>query len=329
MTSVRLLVADDHPVFRFGLRALVQAELELELVGEAATGEEAIALAEQLRPDVLLLDLNMPGLNGIEVARHLQVVDRSIGILVLTMLEDDDSIFAAMRAGARGYVLKGAGREETLQAIRTVAAGGAIFSPGVAERLLRYFAASRLGVLGATRPEPFPALSEREREVLEFIAAGLTNAAIAERLSLSLKTVRNHVSAVLGKLEVVSRAEAIVRARQAGLGAPAPGLPASIGSGSGAVSPWMTEPLGSSATRHRQPGRPTTDEARLLTAREREVADLLRQGASNSQIAEALVISERTVEAHIASLLGKMGLNSRVQLALWAAGQGRADQAPD
>jgi DNA-binding NarL/FixJ family response regulator len=245
MTSVRLLVADDHPVFRFGVRALVQAEPELELVGEAATGQEAIALAEQLRPDVVLLDLNMPGLNGIEVARHLQVLGLPLGILVLTMLEDDDSIFAAMRAGARGYVLKGAGREETVQAIRTVATGGAIFSPGVAERLLRYFAIPPPGLAGTARPEPFPELSERE--VLELIAAGLTNATIAERLSLSLKTVRNHVSAVLGKLQVVTRTEAIVRAREAGLGAPTPGSWAGPPGRSAPVPTWMAPPPAASA----------------------------------------------------------------------------------
>jgi DNA-binding NarL/FixJ family response regulator len=326
MTPVRLLVADDHPVFRFGLRALVQAEAELELVGEAATGREAIALAEQLRPDVILLDLNMPGLNGIEVARQLQGLGLPLGILVLTMLEDDDSIFAAMRAGARGYVLKGAGREETLQAIRTVAAGGAIFSPGVAERLLRYFASSQPGLAGTARPEPFPELSEREGEVLELIAAGLTNAAIAERLSLSLKTVRNHVSAVLGKLQVVTRTEAIVRAREAGLGAPAPGPPASGPGRSGLVPTWPDAATGASG-HEAQPVRRTVDKAGLLTARERQVAGLLGQGGSNRQIAEALVISERTVEAHIASLLAKTGLSSRVQLALWAAEQGRADEA--
>jgi DNA-binding NarL/FixJ family response regulator len=327
MTSVRLLVADDHPVFRFGLRALVQAEPELELVGEAATGQEAIALAEQLRPDVLLLDLNMPDPNGIEVARHLQMLGLPVGVLVLTMLEDDDSIFAAMRAGARGYVLKGAGREETLQAIRTVAAGGAIFSPGVADRLLRYFAVPPPGLAGTAWPEPFPELSEREREVLELIAAGLTNAAIAERLSLSLKTVRNHVSAVLGKLQVGTRTEAIVRAREAGLGAPAPGPPPRAPGRSRLVPPGMAASVAAPA-HQAQPARRSVDEAGLLTAREREVAGLLGQGGSNREIAEALVISERTVEAHIASLLAKTGLSSRVQLALWAAEQGRADQAP-
>jgi len=201
-------------VFRFGVRALVQAEPDLELVGEAATGQEAITSAETLRPDVVLMDLNMPGLNGIEATRRIQMASPCIAVLVVSMLEDSESIFAAMRAGARGYVLKGADGAETLQAIRTVASGGAIFSPAVAQQILGFFAAQPPG---ASVPHAFAELSEREREVLALIARGLTNSAIAERLVLSPKTVRNYVSDIFSKLQVADRTQAALRAREAGL----------------------------------------------------------------------------------------------------------------
>jgi DNA-binding NarL/FixJ family response regulator len=213
METVSILIADDHPVFRFGLRALLQAEPGMEVVGEATTGDEAIILAEQLDPDIVLMDLNMPGCNGIEATRRILRAHPQIGILVITMF-NDDSIFAAMQAGARGYVLKGSEGDETLRAIRAVANGEAIFSPAVAQRLIRYFAAP----LPSTPAQAFPELTERERNVLELIAKGLTNPAIAERLILSPKTVRNLVSSIFSKLQVADRAEAIIRARDAGLG---------------------------------------------------------------------------------------------------------------
>jgi DNA-binding NarL/FixJ family response regulator len=211
MDSVRILVADDHPVFRYGLRALIAAEQGMEVVGEAKTCDEAVTLAEQLRPDVVLMDLNMPGGNGIEATRRIVQQIPEIAILIVTMF-DDDSVFAAMRAGARGYVLKGAQGEETIRAIRAVAHGEAIFSPTVAGRLIEHFASP------SPVRQPFPELSEREREVLTLIAEGYTNDTIAHRLSLSPKTVRNYVSSIFDKLSVADRAGAIIRAREAGLG---------------------------------------------------------------------------------------------------------------
>jgi len=213
MDSIRVLIADDHPVFRYGLRALLNAEPELEVVGEATSGDDVIALAATLQPDLILMDLNMPGVNGIEATRRIMETSPQVAILVITMF-DDDSVFAAMRAGARGYLLKGEAGEETVEAIRVVSKGEAIFSSAIAQRLIEYFAAPR----PAAPPQAFPALTEREREILTLIAQGYTNTAIAERLVLSPKTVRNHVSNIFGKLQVADRAEAIIRARDAGLG---------------------------------------------------------------------------------------------------------------
>ena len=209
---IRVLIADDHPVFRFGLRALLQGEAGMEIVGEATTGREAVDMALALKPDVVLMDLNMPKLNGVEATRRIRAQAPQVAVLVITMF-DDDTVFAAMRAGARGYLLKGAEAEETLRAVRAVAHGEAIFSPAIADRIMDYFA-------HAPRPSSqviFPELTEREREVLTLIAQGLTNRAIAERLVLSEKTVRNHVSNIFSKLQVADRAEAIIRARDAGL----------------------------------------------------------------------------------------------------------------
>ncbi len=213
MDRIRILIADDHPVFRYGLRALLQAEPETEVVGEAKSGDEVIALAASLQPDVILMDLNMPGINGIEATRRILATNPHMNILVLTMFDDDDSVFAAMRAGARGYLLKGAAGDETVRAIRVVSSGEAIFSPSIARRLMQYFGAPR----PTAPPQAFPELTEREREILTLIAQGYTNTAIADQLVLSPKTVRNHVSNIFSKLQVADRAEAIIRARDAGL----------------------------------------------------------------------------------------------------------------
>lgn len=213
MEAIRVLIADDHPVFRFGLRALLGAAPEMEVVGEATTGDEAVSLAGSLEPDVVLMDLNMPEVNGIEATRRILQRSPHIAILVITMF-DDDSVFAAMQAGARGYLLKGAEGEETLRAIRAVADGEAIFSPTAAQRLIEYFARRQ----PSASPQVFPELTDRERQILALIAQGYTNAEIADRLVLSPKTVRNYVSNIFSKLQVADRAHAIIRARGAGLG---------------------------------------------------------------------------------------------------------------
>jgi DNA-binding NarL/FixJ family response regulator len=214
---IRVLIADDHPVFRYGMRAILGAEPDTELVGEATDGEEAVTLAADLRPDVILMDVNMPKINGIEATRRLVESSPETGILVLTMFEDDDSVFAAMRAGARGYVLKGADGAETLRAVRAVAKGEAIFDPTIARRLMGYFAVPPQAP-GTKASQTFSELTDRERDLLDLIARGYTNAAIADRLYLSPKTVRNYVSTIFTKLQVSDRAQAIIRAREAGLG---------------------------------------------------------------------------------------------------------------
>jgi DNA-binding NarL/FixJ family response regulator len=211
---IRVLVADDHPAFRAGLRLLLSAANDLDIVAEVETGTQAVDLAEQTRPAVIVMDLRMPGLDGIEATRRLLRTDPEVGVVVFTMFEDDDSVFAAMRAGARGYLLKGAEQEEILRAIRAIAAGEAIFGPSIARRVIEHFATGS----GSARAA-FPLLTEREREILELIAAGKGNAAIAHDLMLTLKTVRNHESNIFGKLQVADRAAAIVKARDAGFGA--------------------------------------------------------------------------------------------------------------
>jgi DNA-binding NarL/FixJ family response regulator len=211
---IRILIADDHTLFRDGMRALFNSLPDVELMGEAATGVEAISMAEELQPDLVLMDIQMPGINGIEATRRIVHTSPHIGVIVITMFEDDESVFSAMRAGARGYVLKGADQEELLRTIRAVARGEALFGPAIATRLMQFF----------TTPKPvaphvqFPELTEREREVLELIAQGTNNAEIAQRLTISIKTARNHVSNIFSKLQVVDRAEAIIRARDAGMG---------------------------------------------------------------------------------------------------------------
>ncbi len=210
MTTLRVLIADDHPLFRDGLRAALIAA-GLEVVGEASDGREAVALSLELQPNVVMMDLHMPVVGGIEASRRIAQGSPNIGILVLTMLSDDDSVFAALRAGARGYLLKGAGQAEIVRAVQTVAEGGGVFGASVARRVMEHFS-------GQHASEPFPELTERERQVLAMIAAGHNNSAIAAQLSLAPKTVRNYISNILTKLQVSNRAQAIIRARAAGMG---------------------------------------------------------------------------------------------------------------
>ncbi len=214
--ELRVLVVDDHPLYREGLVTAMRRMPGVTVVGEAADGEQAVRLTVELAPDVVVMDLHMPVLNGIEATRRITGGSPDAAVLVLTMLEGDESVFAAMRAGARGYLLKGADRAEIHRALTSVAQGGVVFSPGVASRVLSFFAAGP--AQAATTLDPFPTLTEREREVLEMVADGLTNGEIARRLVLSDKTVRNHVSNVFAKLHVTGRAEAVARARDAGLG---------------------------------------------------------------------------------------------------------------
>ncbi len=188
------------------------------MVGEATTGEEAVALAAELQPDVIVMDLQMPDVSGIDATRRILDTSPHMGILVVTMFEDDYSVFAAMRAGARGYVLKDTDEEDMLHAIRAVGKGEAIFSPAVAQRVIDFFTGTRSEVERAVPARAFPELTNREREVLDLIAQGLSNPEIASRLYLSPKTVRNHISNIFAKLQVADRAHAIVRAREAGLG---------------------------------------------------------------------------------------------------------------
>lgn len=212
--SIRVLIADDHPLFRDGMRGLLGSLPDMEVVGEASSGEQAIVLARQLQPDVILMDIKMPGINGIEATREILHISPRIGVLVVTMFEDDDSVFAAMRAGARGYLLKDSRGQEVGHAIRAVASGEAIFGPGVAQRLISFFSAPS----PAFSRRAFPELTEREEEILSLVAQGKTNQQIAKELFVSLKTVRNHVSNIFLKLQVADRAQAVIRAREAGLG---------------------------------------------------------------------------------------------------------------
>ncbi|WP_165554206.1 response regulator transcription factor [Kribbella capetownensis] len=212
--TVRIVVADDHGIVREGLGALLSAHDGYELVGTAADGAEAVRSAVTLRPDVLVMDIQMPGMSGIDATREIGRVAPDVAVVMLTMFDDDESVFAAMRAGARGYVLKGAAPDNVIRAIAAVAAGEAIFGPGVARRALAY--------LSGPRPdEPaFAELTPRERDVLNLIAGGLGNAAIAARLGVANATVGNHITSIFAKLQVAGRAEAIIRARSAGLGDP-------------------------------------------------------------------------------------------------------------
>lgn len=208
--TISILIVDDHPVFRFGLRALIGIEPDLQIVGEATNGVEALAIAASQPLDLVLMDIKLPDINGLDVTRRLRERRPDVRVLVISML-DDATVFNALKAGACGYILKGASGEETVRAIRAAASGEAIFSPTIAQRIMHYF----------TTPQPavaFPELTERERQILTLLAQGLTNSAIAERLSLSSKTVRNRVSDIFSKLQVSDRTEAIMKARDAGIG---------------------------------------------------------------------------------------------------------------
>ncbi|SCX19280.1 response regulator [Mycolicibacterium fluoranthenivorans] len=210
---LRVVIADDHPLVRSGLRTILAAANGIEVIGEASTGAEAISVAKALIPDVIVMDLQMPETDGIEATRQIVASNPSIAVLVLTMFEDDTSVFSAMRAGALGYLLKGAEQEEIVRAIQAAAHGEAIFGPAIAHRLIDFFTHPK-----EPTTQAFPELTDREREVLELIAAGQSNGAISRSLFISPKTVANHVSNIFAKLQVADRSEAIVRARQAGLG---------------------------------------------------------------------------------------------------------------
>jgi DNA-binding NarL/FixJ family response regulator len=212
-SPIRVVIADDHPTFRAGLRLMIESVPDIELVGEARTGEEALALVADRQPTVVVMDLRMPDLDGIEATRRVVAEAPTAAVVVLTMFEDDDSVFAAMRAGALGYLLKGAEEEDILRAIRATAAGEAIFGPEIARRVLGHF------TTGEVRGAPaFPTLTDRERQILQLVAAGKGNSAIAHDLRLTIKTVRNNVSNIFTKLQVADRSAAIVKARDAGYG---------------------------------------------------------------------------------------------------------------
>ena len=212
MAPIRVVLVDDHPVVLGGLRALLDSLPDFEVVGTATDGEAGVREVVLTKPDVVLMDIRMPGIDGLEATRRIRESASGVAVLVLTMFDDDDTVFGAMRAGAQGYLLKGADQAEIDRAIRAVVAGEAIFSPGVAQRVLGYFAAPPPVV------DPFPELTAREREVLDLMAAGERNQVIADRLFLSPKTVANHISSIFVKLAVADRSAAIVRARRGGLG---------------------------------------------------------------------------------------------------------------
>jgi DNA-binding NarL/FixJ family response regulator len=212
--KVRVLIVDDHPLFREGMRGRLDRVGDITVVGEASSGDEAVDLARELEPNVILMDIKMSGLNGIEATREIRHASPEVGVLVLTMFEDDDSVFAAIRAGAKGYLLKDSGGEEVVYAIRAVASGEAVFGSGVAERIIGFFS----GPKPVTPQRAFPELTEREEEILSLVAQGKSNQEIARQLFVSVKTVRNHVSNILVKLQVADRAQAVIRAREAGIG---------------------------------------------------------------------------------------------------------------
>jgi DNA-binding NarL/FixJ family response regulator len=213
MEPIRVLIADDHVIFRDGLRALLDASPHMTVVGEAGTGAEAIALAAETQPDVIIMDIQMPDVNGVDATRQIVQMSPHIRVLMLTMFEDDVSVFSAMRAGAYGYMLKGSSHEQLLRAIESLHSGEAIFSPAISVRLISYFANIQL----TPSKDIFPELSTREREILVLIAKGASNSEISAELVISPKTTRNHITNILSKLQVADRAQAILRARSAGL----------------------------------------------------------------------------------------------------------------
>jgi len=215
-SNYRVLIADDHQLFRDGLRALILSAPDMEVAGEASTGKQAVKLGIDNKPDVILMDIQMPDLDGIEATRALIQADPNLNILMVTMFEDDQSVFAAMRAGAKGYILKGAKHDEMLRAIRAVGSGEAIFSPGIASKMMSFFTSSRAEAF----PEEFSDLTDREREILTLIARGKSNTEIADSLFISVKTVRNHLSNIFNKLQVADRTQAAIKARDAGWGGP-------------------------------------------------------------------------------------------------------------
>ena len=214
MDVLNILIVDDHPLFRKGMRSLLESLPEFEVVGEASNGNEAVDLAAELLPDLILMDLQLPKSSGVEAIRKITQANPHIRVLVVTLYDDDESVFAALRAGARGYILKDADESELVRAIQSVGEGEAIFSPAIASRLMEFFVASRVTIPKSV----FPELTDREREILGLIARGDTNAAISEHLSISIKTVRNHVANIYTKLQVADRAQAAILARDAGLG---------------------------------------------------------------------------------------------------------------
>lgn len=210
---IRIIIADDHTLFREGLTVLLDSVTDIQVIAAVEDGQQVIEAAAKFAPDVILMDLQMPKVNGIEATRQIIESNPRTGVIVVTMFEDDDSVFAAMRAGARGYILKGADQNDVIRAIQAVARGEALFGPSVATRLMSYFTQPVKSL-----PQSFSELTQREREILEAIAKGLNNAQIAENLSISQKTVRNHVSNIFNKLQVTDRVQAALRARDAGLG---------------------------------------------------------------------------------------------------------------
>ncbi len=217
MTQIRVVIADDHKLFREGIKALLAVTDDIEVIGEADDGASVLRICQELQPDIVLMDINMPGLNGIQATEKISENQSPTRIIMLTMLEDDASVFNAMRVGARGYLLKGADSQEVLGVIRAVAQGQALFGPAIATRLMNYFKELSLKPAATSGKAPFPELTQRELEVLQLIAQGLNNQEIAQKLVLSAKTVRNHITNIFSKLQVANRAQAIVRAREAGL----------------------------------------------------------------------------------------------------------------